>query len=515
MPHLLGIDIGTSGTKTLVLGPDGKVKGTATSPHTLSTPKPGWSEQDPMEWWSACQKSIRAALKNAKISKDDVAGIGLSGQMHGAVFLDEKGRILRPAMLWNDQRTGEECREILEAAGGEQRMLDLAGNLPLTGYTLPKILWFRKNEAKKWGRLLKVVLPKDYIRYRMTGDFVTDVGDASGTCLLDVRGRQWSKTLIEMLKLDEGHLPSVVESTQQTGVLHADGAANLGLAEGTPVFAGSGDVMTGAVGLGVVEAGQLGASLGTSGVMMAHSDRVAIDANGQYPGRIATMCHAVPEAYVNYGCMLSAAGSLQWYADEFAEKPKGKNPDTGKVFTDLLKQAEKVEPGSEGLFFLPFLTGERCPYPDPDARACWLGLTRRHGPGHLVRSLVEGVTFNMGLMLAIMRDEMGIGVKQVRTTGGGAKSPMWRQLQADVYEAPVAATTTEEGAALGAAILAGVGLGTYKSVPAACKQLVKAGDVVRPKKRSSELYQKHLDVYRRQYDRLAPTFKDLAALTAA
>jgi xylulokinase len=511
MPHLLGVDIGTSGTKVLLLSESGKVLDTQTQPHTLLTPKPGWSEQDPQEWWQATCKAVNTLVRRAKIKKGDLAGIGLSGQMHGSVFLDEKGRVLRPAILWNDQRTGEQSEQITETAGGPQRMLDLVGNLPLTGYTLPKILWFKKNEAKKFSRLHKVVPPKDYVRFRMTGQYTTDVGDASGMCLLDVRGRQWSQTLMDMLKIDRAILPDVVESTVQTGVLEKDAAANLGLNPDTPVFAGSGDVMTGAVGMGVVEAGLMNANLGTGGVMAAHSDRVAIDASGKQPGRIATMCHAVPEAYVNFGCMLSAAGSLQWYADEFAEKSKGKGK-ADQVFTNLLKQAEKVPAGSEGLLFLPFLNGERCPYPDPDARACWIGMSRRTTPGHLVRSLVEGVTYNMARMLEIMRSEMAINVRQVRTTGGGARSAFWRQLQADVYDAPVATTNSEEGAAFGAALLAGVGLGTYKSVPAACKQLIKAGDVVRPKKRSMEAYKKYVDVYARQYERLAPTFQEIKSL---
>ncbi|MEM7809425.1 MAG: FGGY-family carbohydrate kinase, partial [Planctomycetota bacterium] len=318
-------------------------------------------------------------------------------------------------------------------------------------------------------------------------------------------------TLLDMLKIDRAHLPDVVESTAQTGELHKEAAAALGLNENTPVFAGSGDVMTGAVGMGVVEQGLINANLGTGGVMAAHSDRVALDTNGQQPGRIATMCHAVPDAYVNFGCMLSAAGSLQWYADEFAEKPKGKaKPDA--VFDNLVKMAEKAPIGSEGLFFMPFLTGERCPYPDPDARACWIGMTRRTQPAHLVRSLIEGVTYNMGRMLEIMRGEMGVNIRQVRTTGGGAKSAFWRQLQADIYDAPVATTNSEEGAAFGAALLAGVGLGNYKSVPAACKQLIKAGDVVRPKKRSAEAYKKYVEVYAKQYERLAPTFQDIKSL---
>ncbi len=516
MPHLLGIDIGTSGTKTLVLGPDGKVAGTATSEHSLQTPKPGWTEQDPLEWWSAVQKSIRGALKAAKVSKDDIVGIGLSGQMHGGVFLDEKGRVLRPAILWNDQRTGEQCDEILEKAGGPRQMLDLVGNLPLTGYTLPKILWFKKNEAKRFARLHKVVLPKDYVRFRMTGQYVTDVGDASGMCLLDIRRRLWCDELIDLLKINREILPDVVESTEQTGELEKEAASNLGLNAGTPVFAGSGDVMTGAVGMGVVEAGLINANLGTGGVMAAHSDRITIDSKGTNPGRIATMCHAVPNAYINFGCMLSAAGSLQWYADELASSggktPKKVAKGADDIFKKLLADADKVPLGSEGLFFLPFLTGERCPYNDPDARASWIGLTRRHGQGHMVRSLVEGVTYNMGRMLQIMRDEMSVPVKQVRTTGGGAKSAMWRQMQADVYNAPVSQTNSEEGAAFGAALLAGVGNGTYKSVPAACKQLIKLGDTVRPKKRQMEAYQKHAEVYNKMYGRLAETFADIKSL---
>ena len=510
MAHLLGIDVGTSGTKSLVLdSATGKVLATHTVEHTLQTPKPGWTEQDPLEWWNAATKSAVAALRKAKSKPDTVAGIGLSGQMHGGVFLDNKGRIIRPAILWNDQRTGEQSQKILEAAGGHEAMLELTGNLPFTGYTAPKILWFREQEAKKYARLHKVVLPKDFVRFRLTGEYATDLGDGSGTCLVDVKNRVWSDKLLDLLKLDREHLPSLHESPEVTGTLHAEGARALELKEGIPVVAGAGDVMAGAVGMGVVERGVVNANLGTGGVMCAHSDGYAVDPQG----RLATMCHAVPGAYAVFGCMLSAAGSLQWFADEMAEAEQAAAKKGRKsVFELLIDQADKAPIGSDGTFFLPHLTGERCPYNDPDARGGWVGVTRRTTRGHLVRSLIEGVTFNMAEMLDAMRDELKVPVKQIRGTGGGAKSAMWRQMQADVYNAPVAVTNSEEGAAFGAAMLAGVGAGIFKGVPEAAKKLIKVTDTAKPRKKQSEAYAPYRKVYAKLYGDLKDRFAEMAKL---
>ena len=319
MPHFLGIDVGTSGTKSLLLSDDGRVLATATAEHSLQTPRPGWTEQNPAEWWEATKKSVAHCMEKALAQPGDVAAIGLSGQMHGSVFLNDKGEVLRPALLWNDQRTAAQSQDILDKAGGPGRMLDLVGNLPLTGYTVPKILWFRQHEPDKFKRCKSIILPKDYVRFQMTGDLATDLGDASGMALVDVKNRVWSDELLSILDIDKALLPKLYESPEVTGTLHADGAAALGLKAGTPVVAGAGDVMSGAIGNGVVEAGLVNANLGTGGVMCAHSDEATLD-RGEPMGRVATMCHAVPGAYVIFGCMLSAAGSLQWYADEFAEQ---------------------------------------------------------------------------------------------------------------------------------------------------------------------------------------------------
>ena len=507
MSHLLGIDIGTSATKALILSHSGKVVATASQPHELLSPKPGWFEQDPQGWWLAACQAVKAAMRKAKLKKEDIEAIGLSGQMHGSVFLDEKGRIVRHALLWNDQRTADQSKAIIEAAGGEKKILKMTGNLPLTGYTAPKILWLKENEGKKWARVSNVVLPKDYIRFRLTGDFATDVGDASGTALFDVKKRKWSSELIELLKLDEALFPQVYESTEVTGVLHSEAAAAMELNEGTPVVAGSGDVMTGAIGNGITEAGLVNAALGTSGVMCAFSDKPAIDKEG----RLATMCHAVPGKYVVFGCMLSAAGSLQWYADQLGEKTVGKK---GDVFGKLMKLAEKSPAGANGTLFMPYLTGERCPHNDPDARGGWIGVTRRTEEADLVRSLVEGVTFGMNDMLRIMRDELELPVKQIRATGGGSQSTLWRQMQADVYGTPIALMSSEEGAAYGAALLAGVGSGAFKSIDAACKSKIKPKSTIKPKAKDADCYAKQYDIYTKLYGNLHERFDELATAYA-
>lgn len=516
MPHLLGVDIGTSGTKSLVMDEAGRVLGTHTVGHSMQTPRPGWTEQAPEEWWAAAQKSVKGVLKKAGVRGGEIGGVGLSGQMHGSVFLDKRGRVLRPALLWNDQRTAKQSTEIVERAGGPRRMLEMAGNLPLTGYTAPKVLWFREHEPKKYAQLAHLLLPKDYVRYRMTGDFATDVGDASGTCLMDVKRRTWSDELLGILDIDKEILPRLHESPEVTGVLSAQGSQSLGLKEGTPVVAGAGDVMAGAVGNGIVEAGLINANLGTGGVMCAYSDEPALDERGPTPGRVATMCHAVPGAYVIFGCMLSAAGSLQWYADELAESER-KRAKKGKrdVFEVLLEQAGQAPPGCEGLFFLPYLTGERCPCPDPNARGGWIGVTRRTDRAMLVRSLVEGVTFNMNAMLRIMSGQMGVPVRQVRATGGGARSKLWRQIQADVYNAPLAITNAEEGAAFGAALLAGVGVGVYASVPEACRRLIKTMHVTKPNRKRAAIYARHQAVYDRLYGDLKDRFAEMAQLAGS
>ncbi|MFT3785919.1 MAG: xylulokinase [Tepidisphaeraceae bacterium] len=509
MAHLLGIDIGTSGTKTLLCDERGKVLATATAAHTLLTPKPGWSEQHPEEWWQATVRATRDVLKKAKVKGDSVVAIGFSGQMHGSVFLDKSGNVLRPALLWNDQRTQKQCDDITRLAGGREKLIDLVANPALTGFTAPKLLWLRENEPKKYEKLAKLILPKDYVRYRMTGEYAIDAADASGTLLLDVRKRAWSKELISKLKIDASILPEVFESSDVVGTLSREAAAEMGLKQGTKVVAGAGDQAAGAVGNGIVRSGIVNASLGTSGVFFAHSDTPTLDPLG----RVHTMCHAVKGKWCVFGCMLSAGGSFQWFRNELAatenELAKRAKKDPYELLIDLAKTAPA---GSEGLFFLPYLTGERCPHPDPNARGAWIGLSRRTTRPMLIRALVEGITYGMNDMLTILRGEMKIPVKEVRGTGGGMRSAFWRQLQADVYNAPLVLTNSEEGAAYGAAILAGVGNGTWASVEEACGATIKPVTTIKPNARSASAYAKRQAVYSTLYGQLKSSFAEMATL---
>ncbi|HYE21014.1 MAG TPA: xylulokinase [Tepidisphaeraceae bacterium] len=509
MPHLLGIDIGTSGTKTLICDEDGVVLATAMAEHPISSPKPGWSEQNPEDWWQATIAATKAVLKKAKVKPTDVSGIGLSGQMHGSVFLADGPRPLRPALLWNDQRTAAQCAEITAKAGGRDRLIDMVGNPALTGFTAPKILWVRQHEPKIYEQTKHILLPKDYIRYRMTGQYATEVGDASGTLLLDVENRKWSDELLSILQIDKALLPSTVEESHVvTGQLTREAADLLGLAEGTPVVGGSGDQPAGAVGNGIVSAGVVSATLGTSGVVFAHSDSPVKDPQG----RVHTMCHAVAGKWCVFGCMLSAGGSFQWFrnqlaGDEVAEaKKKGVDP-----YELLVEQAATAPAGSEGLFFLPYLTGERCPHADPTARGGWIGATSRTTRAMLVRSLLEGVTFGMRDALEIIKS-MNIPVSQVRASGGGARSEFWRQLQADIYQQPVVVTNAAEGPAYGVAILAGVGTGVWADVPQACKAAISQVEKVAPKPKTAALYDRHYSVYRKLYFDLKDRFAEIAAL---
>src|SRR5688500_13281246 len=445
MPHLLGIDIGTSGTKTLICDEDGKVLATAIADHPIFSPKPGWSEQDPLDWWASTCKATKAVLKKAKIKPAEVGGIGLSGQMHGSVFLGDGPKPLRPALLWNDQRTAKQCEEIESKAGGRERLIELVANPALTGFTAPKILWVREHEPKTYARTKHILLPKDYIRFRMTGEYATEVSDASGTLLLDVVNRKWSDALLSLLEIDKALMPRLHESPEVAGKWNAQGASSLGLRAGIPVVGGGGDQAAGAVGNGIVNAGIVSATLGTSGVVFAHADQPTRDPRG----RVHTFCHAVPGKWCVFGCMLAAGGSFQWFRNQLAHdevhaaKRRGVDP-----YELLVAQAEKAKLGSEGVFFLPYLTGERCPHPDPTARGGWIGVTARTLRRDLVRSLMEGVTYGMRDALDIM-EQMGIAVSQVRASGGGARSVFWRQLQADIYKKPVVITNASEGPAYG------------------------------------------------------------------
>ena len=508
MPHLLGIDIGTSGTKTLVCDEDGKVLATAMAEHPISSPRPGWSEQDPQDWWDATGKATKAVLKKARIKAGDVGGIGLSGQMHGSVFLGDGPKPLRPALLWNDQRTAEQCAEIESKAGGREALIELVANPALTGFTAPKILWVRRHEPKVYAKTKHVLLPKDYVRYRMTGEYATEVSDASGTLLLDVANRTWSDKLLGLLDIDAALLAKLHESPDVTGTLNAEGARSLGLKEGIPVVGGAGDQAAGAVGNGIVSPGIVSATLGTSGVVFAHSDAPTRDPGG----RVHTMCHAVPGKWCVFGCMLSAGGSFQWLRNQLGQAEvaaaKKKRVDPYEL---LIAEAKTAPPGCEGLFFLPYLTGERCPHPNPNARGGWVGLTARTTRAMLIRSLVEGVTFGMRDALEIMK-QMGITTREVRASGGGARSAFWRQLQADVYNTPIVLTNATEGPAYGVALLAGVGTGVWNSVEEACRSCIKQTEKVNPNRKSAAIYAPFYRTYDKLYFDLKERFREIATV---
>ena len=402
--------------------------------------------------------AVRKAVRKSGRGGRRVRAIGLSGQMHGSVFLDKSDRVIRPALLWNDQRTTDQCRAIEQAAGGRAALIAMVNNVALTGFTAPKILWLRDCEPRNFARLATVLLPKDYIQLKLTGERVSDVGDASGTLLLNVRTRRWHAGLISRLKLDRSLFPPLVESSEVTGRLRPEAAAELGLSAGAIVVGGTGDQPAGAVGNGIVSRGIVSATLGTSGVIFAHSDRMVPNRQGN----LQSFCHAVSGAWCVFGCMLSAGGALAWLRDTLwpddvaAIRRRGGDP--GQLYPAMIEQAAAVPPGSGGLVFLPYLTGERCPYPDPNARGAFVGLTARHHRGHLVRAVLEGVTMGLRDQVELFRSG-GVAVRQVRAGGGGARSKFWRQMQADMFGAPVATINTSEGAAYGAALLAGVGAG--------------------------------------------------------
>ena len=504
MPSLyLGIDIGTSGTKTLLIDARGRVKTTATVSHPILFPKPGWSEQRPEDWWTSARAATKAVLRKAKVVGTDVAGVGLSGQMHGSVFLDAEGQVLCNALLWNDQRTAAECEEIERQAGGRKTLIKLVRNVALTGYTAPKILWLRKHQPRVFRRVRTVLLPKDYVSYRLTGVRASEVSDASGTLLFDVARRTWSTRLMELLKLEPALFPAAVESSAVIGEVTREAAKATGLAVGTPVVAGAGDQAAAAVGTGVVKPGIVSATLGTSGVVFAHSGEPVPNDEGL----LQSFCHAVPGAWCVFGCMLSAGGSMQWarevfYAGELAKARNDAARDA--LYTTMI--ADAVAAGDSSLLFHPYLTGERCPYAHPHARGAFVGLMRGHSRGSLVRAVLEGVTLGMGRQLELMRT-LGVTIREVRLAGGGARNPWWRQLQADVYGVRCAAMRSEEGSALGAALLAAAGAGAFKTVTAASAAAAQTQSTCQPVAARTRHYRTLGTEMRATYELLEPQYR--------
>jgi xylulokinase len=491
MALVLGIDVSTTATKAILIDPEGVVRGIGTAEYGVSMPQPLWSEQDPESWWTAARQAIPAALAAATATGDDVKAIGLTGQMHGAVLLDTHGAVLRPAILWNDQRTAAECDEIREVIGFD-RLIEISGNDAITGLTAPKLLWVRRHEPAVWARIAHVLLPKDYLRLRLTGDYAMDKADGSGTLLFDLAARTWSSELLASLGLDAAWFPPTFEGPEVTGSLTREAAAATGLRAGTPVVAGGGDQSANAVGVGVVDAGAVALSLGTSGVIFAASDDPARDARG----RVHAFCHAAPARWHLMSVMLSAAGSLRWIRDALAP---------GEDFGALTATAADVEAAADGLFFLPYLSGERSPHPDPLARGAFVGLALRHDRRHLVRAVLEGVAFGLRDGLDLMLDAGVPRPAQIRASGGGLASPAWRQILADVLEAELVTTSTTEGAAYGAALLAAVGASWFEDVADAAGAMVRTTHAAEPGPSASDTADA-LAAFRELYPALAPTF---------
>lgn len=508
MDVFLGIDIGTSGTKALAINADGQILAEAVREYPCYHPRPLWSEQDPEDWWRATCDTIREIVGQDKFAGGDVRAIGLSGQMHGSVFLDSADEVVRPALLWNDQRTAAECAEIEQRTGGREALIKMVANPALTGFTAPKILWLRNHEPENFAKTAHVLLPKDFVRLRLTGEFATDVSDASGMLLLDVRQRNWSKPCLAALNLDESLFARCFESHEVTGRLRTEVASELGLSPECVVVGGAGDCAAGAVGNGIVRSGLASTSLGTSGVVFVHSDEVRIDP----AGRAHTFCHAVDGAWHMMGVSLSAGGTLQWFRDRLCPELAAECRAQGKsAYETLTSEASEIPPGAEGLSCLPYLAGERTPHADPTARGCLIGLTLAHTRGHITRAIMEGVTYALQDSLQIFH-ELGVPIQEIRASGGGAKSPFWRQMQADVFGQPVTTINAEQGPAYGVALLAAVGAGAHPDVQTACGKAISVTATLAPQEENRAAYDRAYRLFRELYPTLAPTFQAIAQL---
>lgn len=495
--HLIGIDVGTGGSRTVLIDTAGKIVASATVEHKpFVSIQTGWAEQDPRDWWRASAAAIRSAITKAPIPAEDIKAVGLSGQMHGAVLLDAADEVLRPAIIWCDQRSSQQC-ENLTAKVGHSRLIELTCNPALTGFTLPKLLWVRDHEPETWQRVRSVLLPKDYVRFRLTGDKATDVADASGTLLLNVATRNWSSEMLDAAEISANVLPRVYESQEVTGSISAKAAEETGLRAGTPVIGGAGDQAAGAVGLGVVRPGMISATIGTSGVVFAATNTPSLDPKG----RVHTFCHAIPGRWHVMGVTQGAGLSLRWFRDQFGLISTDSGGDPYDVLT---AEAARVPPGADGLLWAPYLMGERTPHLDPYARAALVGLTASHTRAHVVRAILEGVAFSLKDSFEILK-ELNVPCETIRLGGGGARSELWRQIQADVYGHEVETMAAEEGAAYGVALLAGVAAGAWPSVDAAGDAVIRTNSRVQPDREAQEIFHRQY----RKYVALYPTLRSV------
>jgi len=507
MKYLLGIDLGTSGTKTVLFDQNGNGICSATEEYPMYQPQNGWAEQDPGDWYNAALATIRTVLSRSGVNKEDVVSLGISGQMHGLVMLDEKNEVIRPSIIWCDQRTAKECEEITEKVGYDT-LIRITANPALPGFTLSKLVWVRNHEPENYARCKHVLLPKDYVRFMLTGDYATEVSDASGMQMLDVPNRCWSKELLEKLDIDIGLLPKVYESCEVTGHISAKAAELTGLSEKTLVVGGAGDNAAAAVGTGVVEDGKAFTTIGTSGVVFAHTDKLAIDPKG----RVHTFCCAVPGAWHVMGVTQAAGLSLKWFRDNFCAAERSTAESMGVDVYELTNHEASMSPiGAHKLIYAPYLMGERTPHLDSDCRGMFFGLSAMHRRRDLLRAVMEGVTYSLNDCLQVLKG-MGVAPEKMLACGGGGKSPLWRQMLADVMNCPVATTVNTEGPALGVAILAGVGAGLYPSVPEACRAMIKVNQAQDPIPENVPAYAKVYAVYQKLYQANKELFKDLAAL---
>ena len=505
--YVLGVDLGTSGTKTVLFDKQGRAIASASREYPLDQPRNGWAEQDPECWWQAARETIRQVIGESGVAPAQIRGLGISGQMHGLVLLDENGQVLRKAILWCDGRTQQECDEITRIVGRE-RLIRITANPALTGFTAGKVLWVRRHEPEIWKQVRHILLPKDYVRFRLTGEYGSEMSDASGTNLLDVPRRCWSGAMLDALDLDATLLPPLMESSDAAGTVTSRAAEETGLQPGTVVAAGAGDNAAAAVGTGVVTAGKAFATIGTSGVVFAHADQVQIDPKG----RVHTFCAAVPGAYTVMSCTLAAGLSLKWFRDQFCQAECQTAAQMGEDPYTLMSQEAAQSPiGANRLVYLPYLMGERSPLLDADARGAFIGLSGIHARRDLLRAVMEGVIYSMRQNLDVLRG-MGIAPAEMRACGGGARSPFWRQMMADVFALPVQTVKNTEGPALGAAILGGVAAGMYADIPSACAALIRENASQLPDVQRHVNYEKYYDLYVSLYPALKDAYHTLARL---
>ncbi len=507
MKYLLGIDLGTSGTKTVLFNEKGVALASSTVEYPLYQPQNGYAEQDPSDWWNATCETSKAVVKEAGIDPKEISGIGISGQMHGLVMLDKDGNVLRNSIIWCDGRTEKQCKEITETIGAS-RLIELTANPALTGFTLGKILWVRENEPEIYEKCEHILLPKDYVRYCLTGEFATEVSDASGMNLLDIKTRDWSDEVIEKLNLKKSHFAKMYESQDITGYVTKEAALKCSLAEGIAVVGGAGDNAAAAVGMGVVKSGRAFTTIGTSGVIFAHTDKPTVDPQG----RVHTFCAAVPNAYTAMSCTLSAGLSLKWFRDNFCQSEMETANGMGKDPYFLMdQQAEKIQIGADKLIFLPYLMGERSPLLDSKARGAFIGLSAIHTKYHMLRAVLEGVMYSQKTCLEVLK-EMDVLPEEMLACGGGGTSPLWRQMMADIFDCPVNTVTNKEGPALGVALLAAVGTGIYKNIEEACDTAIAYRQAQPPINENSEKYEKVYEIFKDLYPNLKDSYAKLSLI---